>query len=198
MRPGGQTNIWGGLHSAMETLRLGAADAAAAGRLQTVFLLTDGQPNVMPTATDMGSASSLKGQDPHVTAMQHYFATHPGFKCAVRTFGFGYALDSRMLLQVAQAGNGTFAFIPVAPVLGTVFVHAMANTLSMFAPAVTVTLAPEHGAAFPYGASPVVLPGGSPAKLEPYGLTVPVGPVLWGQVQVRVPQGWRIVSASCR
>ena len=90
LRVRGQTNIWAGLEAAMDALRGGVA---AAGRQQSVLLLTDGQPNVVPRG-------GVAGEDPHVTAMRRYAVAHGGFACTVRTFGFGYDLDSELLLQV--------------------------------------------------------------------------------------------------
>jgi Mg-chelatase subunit ChlD len=126
MRPDGGTNIWGGLEAAMDLLRCGSDDAARAGREQSVLLLTDGVPNVDPPA--VAGVLSRNSAAAHVAAYTAYASAHPGFHCTVRTFGFGYKLDSELLLAVARAGGGTFAFIPVAPVMGTTFVHAVANT----------------------------------------------------------------------
>merc|ERR1719421_2792625 len=49
----------------------------------------------------------------------------------VRTFGFGYSLDSKLLEEIAVTGNGgTFSFIPDAGMVGTIFIHAVASILS--------------------------------------------------------------------
>ena len=37
----------------------------------------------------------------------------------ISMFGFGYALKSQLLLDVAKQGGGTFAFIPDAKIVGT-------------------------------------------------------------------------------
>ena len=108
------------------------------------MLLTDGQPNVAPPVIRGAPA----GENPHVSALLNYGKLHPGFEVTVRTFGFGYNLASDLLLDVAAAGGGTFAFVPVAPVMGTVFVHAIANTLSMYTAAATMNLAAVGGARF--------------------------------------------------
>lgn len=42
-------------------------------------------------------------------------------------FGFGYNLDSVMLDALARLGRGQYAFIADAGLVGTVFVHALAN-----------------------------------------------------------------------
>ncbi len=164
---------------------------------------------------------------------QKYFIDHPGFLATIRTFGFGYGLDSSIMLQastlacgggsgsthtrtdthththartqVARAGGGTFAFVPTAPVMGNVFVHAIANALSMTTPACTVTLAAAGGAKFvglvgseehvleKWRSGPVGLPGNVVADKHAWGLNVPLGPL---QVCVRAGGGgWRLTAA---
>lgn len=63
-------------------------------------------------------------------ALQKYFEKYPDFKCQVSTFGFGYALKSKMLLDIAMKGQGVFSFIPDAKIVGTCFVNAIANACS--------------------------------------------------------------------
>ena len=102
LRPRGQTNIMGGLRMAMDRLR----EAPQLGNNQSVLLLTDGKPNVSPK----------KGE---IAAFSNYMKRHPEFQCQVVTFGFGYGLDSELLYDLAHVGNGSYAFIPTAPVMGT-------------------------------------------------------------------------------
>ncbi len=88
LRPRGNTNIWGGLLAGLDSLRKGAAGK----RNRTVMLLTDGQPNVVPP----------KG---HIVELHRYFDTHPDFHCQVNTFGFGYNVDSNLLLDLGKEGK---------------------------------------------------------------------------------------------
>jgi len=67
--------------------------------------------------------------------------------CSINTFGFGYNLDSKLLQDIAAAGYGSYAFIPDAGFVGTVFVHAMANLLATMAHNVVLELEPLAGAA---------------------------------------------------
>ena len=63
-------------------------------RRQAVMLLTDGQPNVQPP----------RG---HIVELQNYKDQYTGFDFQLNTFGFGYSLDSKLLVDLAVAGHGT-------------------------------------------------------------------------------------------
>lgn len=170
LRQGGQTNIWAGLLSSMEALRAGGG----AGRLQATLLLTDGQPNVNPP----------RG---HLAELRDYKDTHPDFSFQLNTFGFGYSLDSELLLDLAKAGHGTYAFIPDAVIVGTTFVNSVANVLSTFAQTSTLSLMPRRGAEL---VGPVS--GGLDELQESWGRAITLGPLQHGQardlvVKVRVP-----------
>lgn len=57
----------------------------------------------------------------------------PPLPASIHTFGFGYSLRSGLLKSLAEFGGGNYAFIPDAGMIGTVFVHAVANLQSTFA-----------------------------------------------------------------
>ncbi len=96
------TNIWDGLRLGLEQLPRGG----------TVFLLTDGQPNRSPPRGEVHELKkALDGRDDIV----------------VNTFGFGYNLDTALLLNLARTTQGSYSFIPDIGLVGTIFVHAMAN-----------------------------------------------------------------------
>ena len=63
----------------------------------------------------------------------------------MNTFGFGYSLKSKMLLEMAEEGGGSFAFIPDAGVLGTCFVSCVANSCSLVALHSKVHLISKNG-----------------------------------------------------
>ena len=42
----------------------------------------------------------------------------------INTFGYGYNVDSDLLLSISTASNGFYGFIPDVSELGTVFIHA--------------------------------------------------------------------------
>lgn len=97
----GQTNLWEGLHTGLEILR----KEGSVNRLSTVLLLTDGQPNILPS----------KG---HIAMLQEYRQQHPSLLCTINTFGFGYNLDSALLRDLCMEGDGMYTFIPDAGFVG--------------------------------------------------------------------------------
>lgn len=119
------TNLWHGLldgirlfKQANEEDEAGAeAGAPPSDRVPALMVLTDGKPNFMcPPA----------GYVPKLRAMLPLPAS-------IHTFGFGYHLESGLLKSIAEIGGGNYAFIPDAGMIGTVFVHAVANLQSTFA-----------------------------------------------------------------
>jgi len=110
-------------------------ETTVVNRRKALFLLTDGQPNVLPP----------RG---HIAELHDYKDKYPDFSFQVNTFGFGYNLDSELLLDLAVEGAGTYAFIPDAVIVGTTFVNAVANVLSSFSQSATLSLCPKNGAKF--------------------------------------------------
>jgi len=175
LEPRGRTNIWGGVLEGMEALRE-PAHKAGAGRLKTLLLLTDGLPNISPP----------RG---HVAELKDYKEKHPDFGFQISTFGFGYSLDSELLLGLAVEGNGTYAFIPDAVIVGTVFVNAVANALSTMTQDATM-----HLMALGEGSIVGPVSGGYEETTAAWGKVVSLGPLQFGQsreivVPVRVPPG---------
>lgn len=140
---GGQTNIWHGLMTGMETLSAGAGGSEsktsggdvgrASSRVKAVLLFTDGVPNVIPT----------RG---HIHTLQRYVEKNIGNRPdVIHTFGFGYKLDSELLDQLAIEGRGGFHFIPDSSFVGTIFVNALANLLSTGATGVQIDISSQGG-----------------------------------------------------
>jgi hypothetical protein len=96
--------------------------ASATSRLSALFILTDGQPNVEPP----------RG---HIPMLERYLESHPIVRSAltISSFGFGYNLDSMLLSEIGRVGGGGYSFIPDAGLVGTVFVHAVANMYATYA-----------------------------------------------------------------
>lgn len=108
----GQTNIWSGLQKAIE---LSKQEICENNNVFSV-LLTDGESNLNPP----------RGIIPTLSA----YMKEKQFKGTLSTFGFGYCLDSNLLDEVATNLNGTFAFIPDATMVGTVFTNYISNCLA--------------------------------------------------------------------
>lgn len=77
-------------------------------RRKTLLLLTDGQPNVVP-------------EGGHLTALREYIDNHPGFSTSIHTFGFGYNLDSPLLLDLAKEGTYFLCFSFLSLLLSDMF-----------------------------------------------------------------------------
>jgi hypothetical protein len=98
-------------------------------------------------------------------------------------------LDSELLLDLAVEGHGTYAFIPDAVIVGTVFVNAVANALSALTQDATIHLTPLNGAEF----TGSVLANFAVTEAT-WGRVVSIGPLLLGQsrevaVPLRIPGG---------
>lgn len=159
-----------GLEAGLESLRT----ARASPRRCFILILTDGQPTISPPG----------GEN---MALRSYFEAHAGFTCSVSTFGFGYQLKSKMLLDVAREGKGTFAFIPDAKIVGTCFVNFVANACTNLALDAKVHLEPQNGATFP----PILH---SSFQRVPWGLVFDLGPLHFGShrdliVPMKIPVG---------
>jgi hypothetical protein len=118
LRPEESTNIWDGLLKGMEVMRSSETDER---RTQTIFLLTDGVPNVNPPK-------------PYIAMMRDFkdstgTGCYPGTIC---TFGFGYALQSELLREIALEGGGSYAFIPDSGFVGTVFVNVSSTNFNCY------------------------------------------------------------------
>lgn len=109
-RPGGGTNLNAGLEMALKNVPNG-----------NVYLLTDGEPNCEPPRGYIGSLERFLEREK--TEKNNVITSK------VRTFGFGYSLDADLLQKFAHLFNGTFGFIPDTGLIGTIFVHALANDL---------------------------------------------------------------------
>mmetsp|Transcript_10466 Transcript_10466/g.19260 ORF Transcript_10466/g.19260 Transcript_10466/m.19260 type:complete len:738 (+) Transcript_10466:69-2282(+) len=176
LQPRGRTDIWGGIRAGMEAMR--AAGDTGGWRQKTIMLLTDGVPNESPTEGEL-------------TALRAYKESFPGFNFQLNTFGFGYNLRSELLLDLAIEGQGTFAFIPDAVIVGTTFVNSVCNALSTHTQNATLHLMAQGGAGFN---GPVVGVGGALVAEASWGRVVSLGPLQFGQarevvVPMTVPAG---------
>lgn len=120
----GQTNIWDGLRIALDI----ANNDKCTGMNTSIVLLTDGEPNINPPK---GIVQTLKS---HIEKQP--------LSCTINTFGFGYSLDSKLLADISECGNGSYAYIPDCTMVGTVFVNFMSNTLATMSKRAKLTLIP--------------------------------------------------------
>lgn len=145
----GQTNLWGGLRAALELIKLNSRP----GVMSTVMLLTDGVPNFdppdLPTdrAAYAGIAARGENAQAYVYSLRRYVEGLPGgcLPCVINTFGFGYELDSELLLKLAEEGDGLYNFIPDVGMVGTAFVNVISNTLVYAARRAVMRVEPGSG-----------------------------------------------------
>ncbi len=113
LHPNGYTNIWDALRMAID---LATGDPRFMSMQKSILLFTDGEPNVNPP----------RGIVPTLTA----YLTEKGKHVSIHSFGYGYNLDSEMLLDVALLGDGVYCYIPDCTMVGTIFVNYISNCLA--------------------------------------------------------------------
>lgn len=162
LQPDGMTNLWSGLETGVKLL----SDSPMEGRLKHVLLLTDGIPNHNPPRGIAPMLKRLKDK------------SGGSLPCTVSTFGFGYELDSELLNEISDVGCGSYAFIPDAGFVGTVFVNAVTNLLVTMGTNAKLFLEPANGACLSSGA---VVPGGFISKKAGQGLEIELASLQFGQ-----------------
>lgn len=168
----GMTNLWHALKTGIHVFR----DAEPVGNVPAIMVLTDGLPNHM--CPPQGYVPALSALGPIVPA--------------IHTFGFGYKLRSGLLKSIAEFGGGHYAFIPDAGMIGTTFVHAVANLQSIFVIDACLRLTCSKTIVLEETTGPYVKKGqaAGPAKQQRpnpsvkgdyFHLTIPLGNIQYGQ-----------------
>lgn len=173
LHPRNSTNIWAGVLEGMECVRRASENDST--RQSSVILLTDGLPNKRPP----------RGE---VVMMQKHMDKYPDLSFSMNTIGFGYSLDSPLLIDLAKTGNGTYAFIPDSGLVGTVFVNLTSNLLTTMSSNVTVSLEPSADAKI------VQVIGGYSGSMESWGWQGSLGSLTFEQprslvVRMECPKG---------
>lgn len=147
IREQGSTNIWDGIKTGFDQLT----------DFGTLFLMTDGCPNIVPP----------KG---HMQMLRNYIDKRQDLDVVLHTFGFGYQLDSVLLYDMAKETQGSYAFIPDIGMVGTVFVHRMANELVTYLDKAWLLIETKGSI------------GGVPdLEKTSWGYSIPIGPICYGQ-----------------
>jgi len=109
LKPTFRTNLFAGL-------KAGVNQAHEAGNeyVSSIFILTDGVPNIHPPNSYEQDIAELLRETP-------VFGS-------ISSFGFGYQLDSKLLVDISTMGGGYYSFIPDAGMVGTCFINALANS----------------------------------------------------------------------
>ena len=112
LRPLNTTNLWAGIHTSLEIIK----KHTPPDRVRSIFVLTDGVPNVEPP----------RG---HEYMLERYYRQNE-MKCMINCYGFGYSLKSDLLDNLSRISGGDgYSFIPDASLLGNVFIHGITNFL---------------------------------------------------------------------
>ena len=121
MHADGSTNIW-------DALRVGMIEAQKYKEYNTCLLLfTDGEPNVNPP---MGIIPTLRESISDIKDVNF----------TISTFAFGYNVDSKLMEEIAQIGNGIYGYCPDCTMVGTIFTNFMANILTTVEPIVRINV----------------------------------------------------------
>ena len=124
--PEGQTNIWDGIRISLELLK----NPICINKNVSIVLLTDGIPNINPPR---GIIDTLKIK---LNTLES--------KISINTFGFGYDLESEILVEIAKLCNGSYAYIPDCSMVGTVFTNFISNVLSTSIFNMTINIKPNN------------------------------------------------------
>lgn len=112
LTPDGMTNLWAGIKLGIDKMNSIYSDDYNASML----IMTDGVSNsdpprgIIPTLNEQIKVNKLN--------------------FTLNTFGYGYNIDSNLLNQIAQIGNGIFGFIPDATMVGTIFINMLSSILT--------------------------------------------------------------------
>jgi hypothetical protein len=117
MHAEGSTNLWDALRVALKELEGSRRESSC---MTSMFVLTDGVPteHLLPPR---GIVNTLKKQ----LQRMEQGSGNDGQVMApptIYTFGFGYELDTPLLVEIARVGKGCFSFIPDSGFVGTVLV----------------------------------------------------------------------------
>lgn len=103
----GQTNLWSGLDRSLDLM-----EQENNKNNKFTLLLSDGEPNLNPP----------KG-------IHNSFLNKLPINSSLSTFGYGYDLDSELLMNLAIDGGGLFSHIPDYTMCNTVFINYLSNAL---------------------------------------------------------------------
>merc|ERR1740121_2281417 len=121
------TNLWPGLKVALDILNERPASERV-GKLSHIMVLTDGEAE---------DTRTVQEELPR-------YRSSKGIPGTINLFGFGYEIDSPLLVYVAEHCSGSYAFIPDGGMVGTCFVNSVSNLLSTMASETVLTLQAGH------------------------------------------------------
>ena len=132
IRSSGGTQIWSGIKMGLGELL--ACDIIAGRRNQSILVFTDGLDGTKPLRGNMYELDRLIDANPAWSKT-----------VTMNTVGFGHALDSLELYEMAERLNGTFSHIPESSTAGTILVNRCATDLSTHGNNMRVTITALDG-----------------------------------------------------
>jgi hypothetical protein len=107
------------------------------GRASALLLFTDGLPNISPPRGEVGTTIAEPFNVVELISLllamlKRYKDGHKQLNTTINTFGFGYSIDTSLLVGIAIEGHGMHSFIPDASFVGTAFVNSISNLLVFF------------------------------------------------------------------
>eukprot|EP01059_Diplonema_ambulator_P016692 TRINITY_DN2842_c0_g1_i1.p1 TRINITY_DN2842_c0_g1~~TRINITY_DN2842_c0_g1_i1.p1 ORF type:complete len:521 (+),score=205.55 TRINITY_DN2842_c0_g1_i1:63-1625(+) len=134
IRPGGATNLSGGLLEGMKEIKAlkKASTDATTPATHCVWLFTDGHANEgLTTTEDITSAmDTILGDESDMV---------------IHTFGFGASHNDTMLRSLAESGSGQYYYIENAEVIKETFAECLGGLLTVVATNIVVKMAPAKG-----------------------------------------------------
>jgi len=129
----GCTNVWAGINTGLKQFIKTSYNNS---RTSSLLFLTDGIPSshLLPPR---GILESLKNS---LNKMKDEYIIP-----SIYTFGFGYSIDTQLLVDIAKIGNGSFSFIPDSGFVGTVIIHALANISTVCGSNAILMIKPVNG-----------------------------------------------------
>lgn len=113
INPDGMTNLWDGLNQSLSQI-----DNIPVNSNENIctLLLTDGEPNINPVHGIVEEFVRRNSQNKLFSQ--------------VHTFGYGYDLDSTLLMRLSELGGGLFSHVPDHTMCNTAFINFLSNFLS--------------------------------------------------------------------
>jgi hypothetical protein len=138
------TNLWAGIRAGLDLF----AKSSQVENVQGLYILTDGMPNHMCPKQGWVARRPCKpltdnNDDRYVNKlgpMLEQAAKKRPVIPTIHTFGFGYDIRSDLMQSIAEVGKGNYAFIPDAGMIGTAFIHAVANLYTTFGTSATIEI----------------------------------------------------------
>ena len=176
IRPGGNTNLYGGWKSGMESLLPKAMEAA----LARVILLSDGNAN--------------EGETTETDAIASYCAEAATKGVTTSTYGLGQDFNEQLMVEMGKRGAGNHYYGDTAADLFEPFAEEFDLISNLYARHVRLTLAAPQGVKIKLlNDYPVEERDGFPLIRLP---DIPFGAEAWALVELEIPAGLALESGN--